>query len=244
MLKRAFKRVGRFVRRNAVNLTIVAVVCAVYACTMVPQIRTVFYQQENKPIYEGADIPYCAIECNVYSGAEYIPEMLDIFAEHGVAITFNLGGMWAEDNPDLVRQIVDAGHELGNHGYSHKAHSSLSFEDNVAEIKKCHEIVYGICGVKMDIFAPPSGDYNETTLKAASSLGYTTVMWSADTIDWRDQDTNLILSRVSDNMEKGGILLMHPTKATLECLDTILDILEQKDLRVVPVGRLVKLSDL
>ena len=67
-------------------------------------------------------------------------------------------------------------------------------------------------------------------------------MWSADTIDWRDQDVELILSRVRDKMDRGGILLIHPTAATLKALPQILDILEEKGLSVVPIGELLQKS--
>ncbi len=233
----------KWLKKHAVNLVILTVIGALYAFTMVPQARTVFYEQEDQPIYQVAEIPYAAIQCNVYQGAEYIPAMLEILRTHDATITWNLGGLFVEDHPDLVRDMLSAGHELGNHGYQHLQHSQISYEDNVQEIKLCHELVARCTGTAMQVFAPPSGDYSDVTLQAARDLGYTTFMWSADTIDWRDQDVNLILSRVRENMNDGGILLIHPTAATLQALPEILSILqEEKNLEVVSLGELYAMS--
>lgn len=235
-------RLRRFFRKNAVNFMILAVVLSLYAATMTPQIRAVFYESKDKPVYQGADVPYCAIQCNVYQGAEYIPAMLEILRERNTRITWNMGGVFVDANASLTRRIAESGQELGNHGYRHLQHSTLSYEENCEEIRKCHEAVVRAAGVGMSIFAPPSGDYNDTTIRAARDLGYTPVMWSADTIDWRDQDVELILSRVRDKMDRGGILLIHPTAATLKALPQILDILEEKGLSVVPIGELLQKS--
>ena len=74
----------------------------------------------------------------------------------------------------------------------------------------------------MDLFAPPSGSYNKSTAVLAESLGYKTIMWSKDTIDLRDKDTNLIYSRATKNPVAGDLILMHPTKATASILDKII----------------------
>ena len=77
-------------------------------------------------------------------------------------------------------------------------------------------------GVEMHLFAPPSGAYNKTTVDAATSLNYTTIMWTHDTIDWRDQDEKLITKRATKNLSNGDLILMHPTKKTVDALAGIL----------------------
>ncbi|MGI6005836.1 MAG: polysaccharide deacetylase family protein, partial [Christensenellales bacterium] len=227
-----------------VNLIIIAVIVAVYASAMSPQLRTVLgiSSGDEKPLYSGPAVPYVAIQCNVYSGGEYIEGMLEVLSQYDVKITWNLGGIWVDDNPELAKKIADAGHEIGNHGYLHKNHSGLTFDQNIAEIQKAEDAIYKATGKKTVIFAPPSGDYNGTTVKAAKSLGYVSVMWTADLIDWRDQDAELFLKR-TDKLEAGGMLLSHPTAATLETLPRILDLIEQKGFSVVPVGQLLAMED-
>ena len=109
------------------------------------------------------------------------------------------------------------------HGFYHKDQDKLDFEANQQEIELCHKVISENLGVNMTLFAPPSGAYNVTTVDAAVSLNYTTIMWTRDTIDWRDQDRDLIYSRAIKNMNNGDLILMHPTKKTVDALSDILE---------------------
>ena len=188
-------------------------------------------------VYFNGDINsnYVSLMFNVYWGDEYLDGILDTLSKHNVKTTFFVGGSWADDNMDYLRKFVSLGHEIGNHGYFHKNQSRLSFEDNVSEIKSNNVVVKNLCGVEMNLFAPPSGDYSETTLKAAKSLDMKVIMWSIDTIDWRDHDDNLIYQRAS-KAKGGDLVLMHPTKNTLNVLDKLLSFYEKNNLRVVTVS--------
>ena len=74
----------------------------------------------------------------------------------------------------------------------------------------------------MNLFAPPGGSYNSNTTKAAEFLGYKTIMWTRDTIDWRDHNTSLIYNRAVVDMCGGDLILMHPTENTVEALANII----------------------
>ena len=76
--------------------------------------------------------------------------------------------------------------------------------------------------IEMTLFAPPSGAYNITTVDAAVSLNYNTIMWTHDTIDWRDQNADLIYNRATKNLSNGDLILMHPTKKTVEAMANII----------------------
>jgi len=190
-----------------------------------------------QPIYKGDESkPMVSFACNVVWGTEYIPQMLDIFREKGIKITFFIGGEWASDNPDLLRQMVREGHELGNHGYYHKHYSQLNFDENRKEISQTEDIIYELTGVKTVLFAPPYGEFNNTTLKAADSLGYKTIMWSIDTIDWRREGAQIITNRVLKNPHNGAIILMHPVEDTVEALPTIIDELRARGFEIGKVS--------
>ena len=92
----------------------------------------------------------------------------------------------------------------------------------------------------MRLFAPPSGAFNGVTLEIAKELGYTTIMWSKDTIDWRDKDEDLIYKRATKNAAGGDLVLMHPTKATAAVLGRIIDELAKEGLTVAPVSEVIK----
>ena len=191
----------------------------------------------DRVYYEGnRESNYVSLMFNVYWGTEYIPEILDTLDEYGVKATFFIGGSWADDNAEMLREIVNRGHELGNHGYFHKDQDTLSYEKNVEEIRVCGELVYTLTGVQPTLFAPPSGAYSEDTVNAADALGYKTILWSKDTIDWRDHDRSLIISRATKDVSGGDLILMHPTAETAQALASILLDYSQKGLEEVPVS--------
>ena len=174
---------------------------------------------------------------NVYWGDEYLDGMLNILKEKGAQVTFFVGGTWAAKNEDMLKRIVSDGHELGNHAYSHKDCDKLSKDKFVDEISKTHDIVKAYCGVSMNLFAPPSGAFDEDVVSVAGELGYKTIMWSKDTIDWRDQDVKLIKTRATKDSGGGDLILMHPTQATLNALGEIIDYYQSNGFNLVAVSK-------
>ena len=92
----------------------------------------------------------------------------------------------------------------------------------------------------MTLFAPPSGSFNDITLKVAADLGMQTIMWSRDTIDWRDKDSSLVFSRATNKVTAGDMILMHPTAHTLAALGEILSFYEENNLTPVKVSQIIK----
>ena len=159
---------------------------------------------------------------NVYENEKNVKNILDICDAFNVKTTFFLGGCWAVKNIDLVKEIYSRGHEIANHGFYHKDQNTLDFNGNLQEIKMCHKVVSENIGIEMSLFAPPSGAYNSSTIDAATSINYKTIMWTHDTIDWRDQDADLIYKRAIKDLSNGDFILMHPTNKTVEALTNIL----------------------
>lgn len=159
---------------------------------------------------------------NVYWGTEYLDGMLDILDQYNVKTTFFVGGYWVGKNDDMLKKIISKGHEIGNHGYYHKDQDKLTYEQNLEEISMNHQLVKSVCDYEMKLFAPPSGAFSKNTLKASFDLGYKTIMWTKDTIDWRDKDADLIYKRAVKNMSNGDLILMHPTEHTLKALENII----------------------
>ena len=191
----------------------------------------------NGTIYAGdKSSKNISLMINVYWGNEHLEKMLETFEKHGVKTTFFVGGTWVASNEELLKIIISSGHEVASHGYSHKEHSKLSLEANLAEISKCHDLVKHVTGISMELFAPPGGSYNKNTITAAESLGYKTIMWTRDTIDWRDKNPELIYSRAVANLSGGDLVLMHPTQCTAEVLERIIIEIKQKGFDIVPVS--------
>ena len=189
---------------------------------------TVLNPTENTAIYQGKESKQnIALECNVVWGTEYIEPMLDVLKEKDIHITFFIGGEWAKSNPDLMNRIAKEGHEIGNHGYSHQHHNNLNLDGNRKEILDTEKVIEAETGIKTTLFAPPYGEFNDTTLQAADSLGYRTIMWSIDTIDWKRDGKEKILQRVMKNPHNGALILMHPTADTVTVLPVIIGKLQE-----------------
>lgn len=171
------------------------------------------------PIYQGnPQSKKVAFACNVFWGEEYVPDMLEIFQRENVHITFFLGGSWVKDHPQLVRSMAENGHELGNHSFTHPHPNALSKEQNKDQVVRTEELIFSIAQQKTALYAPPYGEFNQTVLQAANELGYKTIMWTVDTVDWKRPSAEVIKGRVLKKIQNGAIVLMHPTAPTLEAL--------------------------
>lgn len=193
-----------------------------------------------------------ALTINVDWGEEYIPGILQELDKGKVKATFFITGRWAKNNPDLVQSIAKAGHQIENHGYSHPHPDRLSVKSNQEEIKKTEEIIFNITGKKTSFYAPPYGEKGITGLKAAEELGYSTILWTLDTVDWRPGSSpGIIAKRVLDPEKKtgkklnkcGAIVLMHPKENTLKALPIILFQLAQEGFSLKTINELITLEN-
>lgn len=183
---------------------------------------TVSKQNPNVIYYGNKNNNNVCFMVNVYWGNEYIEDMLDVFDLYEVKTTFFVGGSWLAKNVDLAKEIYKRGHEIANHGYNHKDHDKLTRQQNEDEIMMTHKLVQANLGIEMNLFAPPSGAWDDEVVDVATQLNYKTIMWTHDTIDWRDKNTDLIVKRATKNLSNGDLILMHPTQNTLEALSQIL----------------------
>ena len=183
-----------------------------------------------------------ALMINVYWGTEYVLPMLDVLDEYGARCTFFVGGSWAAAHGDVLSEIISRGHEVGNHGYSHLDHARLTPADGQKEIQKCENKIFELTGVKTTLFAPPSGAVNESVVRQAQNLGYNTIMWTKDTIDWRDKNAEIVLKRATNGIKAGDFVLMHPTAHTLEALPKILAQIYSQNLRAKTVSQCLNVA--
>ena len=223
--------------KKIVDIILGVIIVFVFAVAFLPsKVITVYSGNENQPIYGGnKSSNSVALTFNIYENAENVNKIIEILQKNNATATFFVGGCFADDNKELLEKIIESGNELGNHGYFHKDHKKISEEENLREIQDTHKIVSALVGYEMKLFAPPSGSFSKITLKVAKSLGYQTIMWTKDTIDWRDSDKNLIIKRATDKVTAGDIILMHPKNHTVEVLQDILTIIKNKGLNCVTV---------
>ena len=226
---------------GAVNIALAAILAVVWILIGMNGTLDAINVISNNPIYKGnIEKKEASLTINVVWGDEYIEPILEILEKENVKATFFIGGSWAEKNKELLSEIVDGGHEIGNHGYGHEHMSKLDYEGNLNEIKKSAEAIFMASGRTPVLFAPPYGEFSDATLKAASQLGCTTVMWSVDTIDWRGDGTDAIINRIRKNIHDGAIILAHPTADTVKALPEIINIVREGGRRFVTVSELTK----
>lgn len=193
--------------------------------------------ESYEPYYHGdREKPRVSIMVNVYENAEVVQKMIELLKSRKAKATFFVGGCWADDNTETLRLIIDSGMEIANHGYFHKDCKVISDSAVRAEVENTHTLIKSICGVDMTLFAPPSGSFSNGALKIIEKCGYKSIMWSKDTIDWRDDDVDLLVSRATKNLENGDFILMHPKKHSLIALEKILNYIEDNGFEAVTVS--------
>ena len=194
---------------------------------------------KNVEIYRsaGEDGGGISLMFNVYWGTEEVYRILETLKEYEATATFFIGGCWADDNVECLKAIHADGHEIGNHGYFHKDHAKLNLVNNQKEIADCNRFIELAIGIKPVLFAPPSGSYGNDLLTACKALNMKTILWSKDTVDWRDKNVATIYSRATKNIKLGDFILMHPMKETADALKDILKYYQANHLETVTVSQ-------
>lgn len=174
------------------------------------------------------------------------PEILKILREKGVHATLFLLGVNAKEQPELVKQAIADGHELGNHAFTHTLLSKLSAEAIGEELDQTAAVVRQETAVEPVLFRPPGGVANKAVLAAAKARGYTTVTWSVDPEDWRCPPAENIVERVVSKVKPGSIVLLHDGQyplSTPEALPTLIDTLRQEGYQFVTVSDLLQYEE-
>lgn len=176
-------------------------------------------------IYRGNEnSPYVGLLINVAWGGEELIQMLDILDEHHVKASIFFEGKYADKNRDLVLDVVSRGHLVGNHSYSHPADwLSFSYDGFKEEIVRTNEILASIIGEEITFFAPPGGAFIDDTIRAAYDQGMYTILWTADSIDWRGEPAHVLIDRVMRRISPGGLILTHPKPETVIALPEIIE---------------------
>ena len=137
-------------------------------------------------------------------------------AEGGTGAFFILGNL-PEAHPELVRRMVDEGHLVCNHTFTHKNLCGAPAGELTAELKRLEEACTAI-GVRLSpYFRPPEGCFDTALLQEAQSAGYKTVFWSFAYADWdnaKQPDPAAAKKKILDNLHNGAVILLHPTSAT------------------------------
>jgi polysaccharide deacetylase family sporulation protein PdaB len=175
-------------------------------------------------------------------GNKYTASILDTLKNRDIKATFFIMGPWAKKYPEMAKRIVQDGHEVGSHGYRHENYGDMTADWVKDDIQKAHGLIKEVTGVDPTLLRPPNGHYSNQSLKVTEELGYKTIIWNVDSLDWKNPGCDAIIDRVMSRIKPGAIILLHasdtPTQ-TADALPILLDRIQAAGYKIVTVGELL-----
>jgi polysaccharide deacetylase family sporulation protein PdaB len=181
-----------------------------------------------------------AISFDCAWGVDYTEKLLQIMEDNDIRCTFFAVQFWVERYPEYAQKIVDYGHELGTHSRTHSYMSKLSESQIKDELATSSTAIEKLTGKKVTLFRPPYGDFNNTLIDTATSMGLYSIQWDVDSLDWKNLSGQEIALRVINGVKNGSIILCHNNGLhTAEALPMIFSTLKNKGYTFVPIGELI-----
>ena len=172
-------------------------------------------------------------------------QILDILKKNNIKATFFWVGRYLQTYPELGKQVVAAGHAIGNHTWNHQ-YIKYNEDGAAREIDRTSSLIEELTGVKTSIFRPPGGIVNNGLAAYAQKKNYAVVLWSADSLDWRTP-TESLMDNVMKQANSGGIVLMHDgggnRSRTVQALPDIIARLRKEGYKFVTVPELLQMQE-
>ena len=170
----------------------------------------------------------------------YTAQLLDMLDQHGAKATFFLIGSKVSAQADVLRRMHARGHQLGNHSWSHPELPKLPIDQIASEIDRTNDAIKQATGVKPTVMRPPYGAVNGVVLEQLRLRGMSSILWSVDTRDWADRNSDIVCSRAVAGAHPGAIILMHDIHQTsVNAVPCILSALKQQGYSFVTVQGLI-----
>lgn len=173
----------------------------------------------------------------------YTPIILDILEEYDVHATFFMIGENVRYYHDVAEAVLAAGHEIGNHTYSHARLDRLSGEDVAEQISACEDEIASLQEYRPRFFRPPEGHLSDMVQRVSRDCDYRLVLWDVDTRDWAHTPPEQICQKVLEDVKPGDIILMHDfighNSPTPEALRKLIPALLERGFELVTVGELI-----
>ncbi len=251
-LQKAAAAAGRFFRgmgkalhsQTAGQLALclaLAGVSVLYAGGLKDESITVVSHKRQLPVYSVArDDKVVSISFDAAWGGDQTKPLLDILDKYDVKTTFFLVGFWVEKYPELVKEIVARGHEIGNHSQNHMHMSQLNEAKIEEELRIMSDKVETITGVRPTLFRPPYGEYNDRVVLTSRAEGYEVVQWSIDSLDWKNRGTADIIKQCTTKVQSGDIVLFHnDAQYVLQALPTVIEHYQSLGYKIIPISQIL-----
>lgn len=181
--------------------------------------------------------------------ANFTPKVLDALKKEGVKATFFVVGNRVEAHPDIVRRMVQEGHVIGNHSYSHANLPKLSNSAFREEITKTDSLIRTYTGYTPHLVRPPYGNIDEDQIRWLSSQHKKIVNWNVDSLDWKGLSTEQVATNVLAHVHPGSIVLQHAAggagedlSGTVNAIPELIKKLREDGVKLVTVPELLDIS--
>ncbi len=172
------------------------------------------------------------------------PRLLDMLAARNIKATFYVIGRSVDLHPGVLRRTVAEGHEIGNHSHTHRLLSKLGDSEVRQEMQRCQDAVGRAAGVRMRTMRPPYGGLLQSQRELVHrELGYPTILWSVDPLDWKRPGPSVVSSRIISGTTAGGIVLAHDLHSqTVDAMPATFDGLLRRGFKFVTVSQLIAMK--
>ena len=241
-VKKRRPRGAGWLAAHAVSLLSFALLLTISAAYVgaLPDTVSVVSGKRELPIYcVNRDDNKISISFDAAWGGDKTLGILDLLDEYNIKTTFFLVDIWTQKYPELVKEIVARGHEIGNHSTSHPQMSKLNEKQIAKELNTQADNVLAIAGVRPVLFRPPYGDYNNRVITTARAQGFVPIQWSVDSLDWKNRGAQEIINRAT-KVKSGDIVLFHnDSQYILDALPAVLKYYAENGYSVVPISEIL-----
>lgn len=200
-----------------------------------------FLAKEMPIFYIKKNTPEVCLTFDISWGEKTLPLVLQLLAEYHVPTTFFVSGPWAVRHHNELKAIYNGGHEVASHGDKHinlSQYSQATVRDN---IQKAHQDLLSVVDRVAPFFRPPNGDYDDVVIDTARELGFETVIWAVDSLDWKNPGPDYMVNRILARTFPGAIILCHASDSSKQihlALPGIIKGLRAKGYKFVTLSRL------
>ena len=241
-VKKRRPRGAGWLAAHAVSLLSFALLLTISAAYVgaLPDTVSVVSGKRELPIYcVNRDDNKISISFDAAWGGDKTLGILDLLDEYNIKTTFFLVDIWTQKYPELVKEIVARGHEIGNHSTSHPQMSKLNETQIAKELNTQADNVLAIAGVRPVLFRPPYGDYNNRVITTARAQGFVPIQWSVDSLDWKNRGAQEIIN-LATKVKSGDIVLFHnDSQYILDALPAVLKYYAENGYSVVPISEIL-----
>ncbi|HEX8294865.1 MAG TPA: polysaccharide deacetylase family protein, partial [Chthoniobacteraceae bacterium] len=190
------------------------------------------------------DGPFIALTFDDGPHAQNTPRLLDMLKERNLKATFFVVGQCAAEYPDIMKRIVNEGHEVASHSWSHPLLSKMGESGVTDQLQRTHDVILQTTGVAPKVMRPPYGGFTANQSAWANrKWDYKVILWDVDPLDWKYRNAEHVKSEILKRTVNGSIVLAHDIhKSTVDAMPQTFDGLTSRGFKFVTVTELLAMD--